>query len=393
MTLRDVVARFYGGVSVNAEDRPCADGEHGILKLSAVNGVGFLPAEHKAVTVKGSTLGSMVRKNWVLITRSNTSDLVGAVAHVEKDYPHLHLPDLIWGIEAKPDVEPRWLALALQTGPARREIVARAAGTSGSMKKLSRQRLWSLPLLVPRLPEQHGIANIVGLYDGALRALRALIDDKRRFKRGLMQELLTGKLRFKEFGQARWSERRLGELFTERVERGRADLPLLSITGDRGVIPRDQLVRRDTSSDDKSAYLRIAPGDIGYNTMRMWQGVSALSDLEGLVSPAYTICVPGPEVFGAFAAQLFKLPRVVDAFRRHSQGLVDDTLNLKFHHFALVRIRMPAMAEQRKIAAALNALDREIGLLSRLGGALDQQRAGVAELLLTGKVRVPEAVS
>jgi len=204
-----------------------------------------------------------------------------------------------------------------------------------------------------------------------------------------MQQLLTGNRRFKEFEGDGWRERRLGDLFRERVEVGRTDLPLLAITADRGVVPRDELERRDTSAEDKSKYLRIAPGDIGYNTMRMWQGVSALSALDGIVSPAYTICEPGPDVHGPFAAQLFKFPPVVEMFRRHSQGLVKDTLNLKFPLFAKVLVRVPRLDEQRAIADVLDAVDREIQLLQRLSIALDDQRRGVMELLLTGKVRIP----
>lgn len=155
--------------------------------------------------------------------------------------------------------------------------------------------------------------------------MHLVLDAKRRLKRGLMQQLLTGKRRLKGSRAGSWVERRLGELFTERTETGRADLPLLAITSDCGVIPRDQVRnRKDSSAENKSSYLRIAPGDIGYNTMRMWQGVSAISGLEGIVSPAYTVCVPGPQLLGRYAGQLFKLPAMIHTFWRHSQGLVDD---------------------------------------------------------------------
>jgi type I restriction enzyme S subunit len=88
-----------------------------------------------------------------------------------------------------------------------------------------------------------------------------------------------------------WKELHLGEMFTERNETKFFDLPLLSI-GQNGVYPQDESVKKDTSNEDKSKYKRICPGDIGYNTMRMWQGRSALSELEGIVSPAYTVVIP-----------------------------------------------------------------------------------------------------
>ena len=145
----------------------------------------------------------------------------------------------------------------------------------------------------------------------------------------------------------------------------------------------------DTSNADKGKYLRIAPGDIGYNTMRMWQGVSALSELEGIISPAYTVCIPkSDKIDGSFAAYLFKHQPIVHSFWRYSQGMVDDTLNLKFHNFAQVRVQIPLLEEQRKVVAVLSRCDREIGLLERKLGSLREQKEGLMQRLLTGKVRV-----
>lgn len=98
-------------------------------------------------------------------------------------------------------------------------------------------------------------------------------------------------LRFPEF-QGDWKTDPLGNLFIERNEKGFSDLPLLSLTEKDGIIPQKETNRKDNSSADKSKYLRICRGDIAYNTMRMWEGRSAYVDIEGVVSPAYTICQP-----------------------------------------------------------------------------------------------------
>lgn len=163
----------------------------------------------------------------------------------------------------------------------------------------------------------------------------------------------------------------LGKIFEERIETGFNELPLLAVTGDRGVVPRDSLNRRDSSNEDKSAYLRVRPGDIAYNTMRMWQGVAGLSEYEGIVSPAYTVCRPLKDLVPAFAPHLLKLPANIRLFHRHSQGLVDDTLNLKFHHFAKIQVALPPKNEQRRVSAVLDdvnlALARSRIVVERLG--------------------------
>ncbi|MFH0908783.1 MAG: restriction endonuclease subunit S [bacterium] len=260
--------------------------------------------------------------------------------------------------------------------------------TSSGLRTLSVGRIREIPITLPPLPEQRKIADILTTWDKALEKLDTLIAAKEGCKQGVMQQILTGRRRLKGFA-GKWVTAKLGNLFEERVEPNRTDLPLLSITAGRGVVSRDELTKRDTSSEDKSKYLRIAPGDIGYNTMRMWQGVSALSALEGIVSPAYTICSPTPSIDGRFAAHFFKLPHTIHQFHRYSQGMVDDTLNLKYPNFAVIEVRVPGdVDEQRAIAAILDTCDEELRFLRAQRAALDRQKRGLMQRLLTGRIRV-----
>ncbi|MEA3226789.1 MAG: restriction endonuclease subunit S [Planctomycetota bacterium] len=226
--------------------------------------------------------------------------------------------------------------------------------------------------------------------------MNKLIDAKQRLRKGLMQQLLTGRIRFPKFGEptlkkgtlpGRWIASKLGNCFKERKETN-PELLLLSITSERGVILRDEVDRKDSSNADKSKYKRIVPGDIGYNTMRMWQGVSAVSALEGIVSPAYTICSPKKGNNSLFFGYLFKYPQVINLFFRFSQGLVSDTLNLKFRHFSQIKVKIPFEPEQIRIAEVLSACDREIELLRDKQEAIRKQKKGLMQKLLTGEVRV-----
>jgi len=202
-----------------------------------------------------------------------------------------------------------------------------------------------------------------------------------------MQQLLTGKKRLQGFSN-NWTTYRLGKLFKERVENTRGDLPLLSVTREEGIIPRDDVGRKDTSNEDKSNYLRICPGDIGYNTMRMWQGVSALSAYEGIISPAYTVLIPQSKIDGRFAAYLFKFEPVVFLFYRYSQGLVSDTWNLKYPHFAEIKVSIPERKEQEAIADVLATADAEIIALTKELERLQVEKRALMQQLLTGKRRV-----
>ncbi len=258
----------------------------------------------------------------------------------------------------------------------------------GGQPLITQSALMRVGIPVPSLKRQRQVGEVMYSIEREIRCLDDLSVVKLSFKRALMQALLGAVYRLAGF-RGFWTEYRLEELFSQRVECNRPDLPLLSITADRGVIPREDIERRDTSNPDKTAYLRIAPGDIGYNTMRMWQGVSALSSLDGIVSPAYTICVPNTLIDGRFATILFKHEPIVHLFRRYSQGLVDDTLSLKFHDFAQIRVRIPEIAEQRAIAAVFVAIDDEMGILTQLKRAREREGNALLDKLLFGEIPIP----
>ena len=244
-----------------------------------------------------------------------------------------------------------------------------------------------LKIAFPPLSEQKSIVDVLEVWDTAIAKQTALIEQLALRKRGLMQQLLTGKKQLKGFC-GEWKEVRLGDVFDERNETNCDNLPLLSITGDKGVIYQSESDKRDISNEDKSKYKRICPNDIGYNTMRMWQGRSALSELEGIVSPAYTIVTPKKSIDVRFMAMLIQQPRIVYSFWTHSQGLVSDTLNCKYPDFCQVKVVIPSKEEQTAIADFFVVIDKEIDTQKQKLAAMQEQKKGLMQVLLTGKKRI-----
>lgn len=243
-----------------------------------------------------------------------------------------------------------------------------------------------LPL--PSINERTKIAAILTTQDRVIELKEKRLAEKQRQKKYLMQQLLTGKKRLPGFNGA-WKTDCLGKLFFERKETNCENIEMLAITGTQGIIPRKELDLKDNSSEDKSKYLRVCVGDIGYNTMRMWQGVSAYSNYEGIVSPAYTILKPSSSINAKYFAYLFKMSEIVFLFYRFSQGLVDDTRNLKYENFKKIKVCYPPdIKEQTAIAEVLSAADREIELLQQDIEQEKQKKKALMQLLLTGIVRV-----
>ncbi len=268
----------------------------------------------------------------------------------------------------------------------RKRLESQMTGSAGQ-KRVPADSISSYKIPVPPLSEQQKIAEVLSTWDKAIEKQSRLIEKLELRKKGLMQQLLTGKKRLPGFS-CEWKTMKLGELFDERNETNMPALPLLSITANKGIILQTESEKKNTSNDDKSKYKRICPNDIGYNTMRMWQGRCALSKLEGIVSPAYTIIIPHNNINPYYMEMLFKQPFMVYRFWTHSQGLVNDTLNCKFPSFSQVKVIIPDLKEQNAIIEILLSCDTEITLANQRFESLRQQKKGLMQVLLTGKNRV-----
>ena len=186
------------------------------------------------------------------------------------------------------------------------------------------------------------------------------------------------------WAMSKWKRVRYGRVTSNVRARAESDTAeLLSVTARQGVIRQSQSGRRDVSAMDKSKYLVVEPGDVVYNTMRMWQGVSGFSEMSGVVSPAYTVLRPAPEELdGRFLAHLMKVPCNIRQYRANSQGLVSDTWNLKFGTLANLRLDIPPLEEQRRIAEILDTIDQTIHTTERVITKMWAVRQSIVEDLL-----------
>jgi type I restriction enzyme S subunit len=260
----------------------------------------------------------------------------------------------------------------------------------GTIPQLTTSDLTNLRVVLPPRDEQDRIVEVLKTSAAGITAAEGLGIASARRVSALTSRHLDCFISGTSREDTSLPSIRLGDAFNERAETSREDEPLLAITGERGVVPREDIERRDTSAEDKSNYRLILPGDIGYNTMRMWQGVCGLSTLRGIISPAYTVVTPRPDVIdGAFAAALFKAPHMIEWLRRYSQGIVDDTLNLKFEQFRQIRIRLPSLETQRRVANAIHAIRAEADVTARLAAKLREQKQALMTRLLSGALRVP----
>ncbi len=175
--LGDIVDELESGVSVNSTSRITEKGELGILKTSCVTTGVFQPEEHKTVVSNELTrVRCPVRRNTIIISRMNTEALVGANAYVDREYPHLFLPDRLWQtVISRPDIEVRYIQTVLTSEECRLRISAKCGGTSGSMKNISKSQLLSIVIPLPPLATQQAIVAEIEAEQALVAASRELI--------------------------------------------------------------------------------------------------------------------------------------------------------------------------------------------------------------------------
>ncbi|MFR0769329.1 MAG: restriction endonuclease subunit S [Dysosmobacter sp.] len=242
---------------------------------------------------------------------------------------------------------------------------------------ISYDEYMSVVIYLPAYAEQKHIADFLEKLDMRIAKQEQLIEALKKYKRGLLSQLISGKQGFRQ--KQGWNIVKLGDIFTERNEKANGGEELLAVTINAGVQKRSEIDLKDNSSDDKSNYKRVKIGDIAYNTMRMWQGASGASSYDGIVSPAYTVITPihPQQINILFWAQYFKYEPLVKTFQKFSQGLTSDTWNLKFPQFSEIKVLCPSYDEQNLIATLLVSFELRIKLEEEKLEQINRMRASL----------------
>lgn len=260
-------------------------------------------------------------------------------------------------------------------------------------------------LLSPPLPQQKKIAEILSAWDRAIEQFGKLIDAKIKLKKALMQQLLIGKQRFKEFEKditksntrygeipSDWSYPKVGEIAEEVSSRNtnNSNIPVLSCTKYDGLVESLKYFGRQVFSKNTSTYKVVKRAQFAYATNHIEEGSIGMLDFldEGLVSPMYTVFETGDRVYTPFLYKVFKTELYRHIFEVNTSASVNRRGSLRWHGFALIHVPLPSFDEQQKISDCIDAIDREIKLLKKKVVTLKNQKKGMMQKLLTGNIRV-----
>ena len=261
-------------------------------------------------------------------------------------------------------------------------------GQGHSVVHIYAKDLKLIDVSLPPLSEQKRIATILSTCDEEIETLRQLAEARQRQKRGLMQQLLTGKRRLPGFRGA-WQRVLFSEICQlskdkynptsrqdiissielENIEQGKGTINGFSVVNELSSI-KSTFKARDVLFGKLRPYLRkfYFAKENGVCSTEIWV-IRSNSDV---CLPQYLYLLVQTEKFLSIANKTSgtKMPR-------SDWKIVKDSI-----------FPLPPLAEQKRIAAILSTCDEEIETLRQLAEARQRQKRGLMQQLLTGKKRV-----
>lgn len=328
----------------------------------------------------------------VLVQRSNTAELVGTTAIYNGPSASFVYPDLMMRLRFREQVTGNWFWRYANSGRGRMFFRAAAAGSTGTMPKISGKTLRGMPLPLPPFAERDAITRTLNDADALIESLEQLVEKKRNMRQGVVQKLLAGRIRLPGFEvRPGCKQTEVGEI----PEDWNLDLidNLAQITTggrntqdrlDDGLYPffvRSQVVERiDTYSYDGEAVLTA--GD-GVGTGKVFHYIKGKFDAHQRV---YRISEFSPRINGYFFYLYFSTHfygRIVQMTAKSSV----DSVRREMIAEMLVPVP-PTKAEQDAIVSVISDMDTELATLEAKLAKVSNIKQGMMQELLTGRIRL-----
>lgn len=365
--LGDGIKELQAGVSVNSIDTPVCIGEYGILKTSAVyNGI-FDTTKNKRIIEEDLDKAkiSPIPDN-IIISRMNTPDLVGECGYVANSSENIFLPDRLWitsGVN-RSLFNVKFINYTLNTPKNKLLMKNKATGTSNSMKNITKQDWLLTTIALPIISEQEKIASFLGTVDQKIEQLEKMVALQEKYKKGMMQRIFNQEIRFKSSNGTpfpAWQQKKLGDIGT--INPICKELPLKFIYIDLESVSKGQLLNEKVIERDDApirAQRLLLEGDIIFQSVRPYQRNNLFFKKElklpAVASTGYVQIrtkINSEYLFFALHTDRFNI-EVLNACTGTSYPAISAS------DLANIKVIIPVLEEQKKIAGFLSALDEKI---------------------------------
>ncbi|AAU25747.1 MULTISPECIES: restriction endonuclease subunit S [Bacillus] len=266
------------------------------------------------------------------------------------------------------------------------QLLQKTAGST--FPNLSSNEIKDMIVGIPLFAEQQKIASILSTWDKAIELKEKLIEQKKEQKKGLMQKLLTGKVRLPGFSD-KWEKKKIGELLEESkviAKNPQLDKRITVRLNLKGVCKREiSTVEKEGAT---TQYIR-KEGQFIYGKQNLHKGAFGLipKELDGFQSSSDIPCFDFKEgVDGLWFYYYFSRESFYTNLENISSGTGSKRIQPK--ELYKLTIKLPSLREQQRQSKILECSDKEIYLLEKELETYRKQKQGLMQLLLTGKVRV-----
>lgn len=390
------------------DEATAPEAEIAYVDISSVDGInGIKTKEHILFSDAPSRARRRVRHGDVIVSTVRT--YLKAVARIQNPEENLVVSTGFAVVRPRGELIPHYLGYLASANYFVEQVIARSTGVS--YPAINSSEMIRIPVPLPSLGEQVHIAAFLDRettkIDELVTEQQRLIDLLKEKRQAVISHAVTKGLNphtpMKPSGiewlgdvPTHWEVVRIGNLFREVAEPGSEDLPILSVSIHHGVsdeeIAEEDMTRKVTRSEDRSKYIRVAPGDLVYNMMRAWQGGFGTVTVEGMVSPAYVVARPSRLLESAYVESLLRTPNAIEQMRRYSKGVTDFRLRLYWDEFKNIRVPLPPRTEAKSICAQVDEMDQIFRKMSSLCeqtiALLQERRTALISAAVTGQIDI-----
>lgn len=264
--------------------------------------------------------------------------------------------------------------------------------TGSTVRHIYSKDLKTIKIVYPKsIIEQQKIAEILSTWDDAITNCKTTINTLKDRNKGLAQQLLKGKKRLSGFDEL-WKLKKIKDISIEISSKNKEDedLIVLSCTKHNGLVPSLEYFGRKIYSDNLKTYKIVEKNVFAYATNHIEEGsIGYQSKYEkALISPMYTVFKTDDDINDEFLFRVLKSNTYIQEYQKRMEGSIDRRGGLRWQEFSKIKVNVPSYEEQTAIALALETADQELKSYETKLEALQLQKKGLMQQLLTGKIRV-----
>src|SRR5690554_6073490 len=323
-----------------------------------------------------------------------TGASIGRSCVVPKSIIEANVNQHVCIIRLKKDINNIFIQSYLSSFKGQKEILR--SQTGGNREGINHKSVGDLDIPIPPLPEQTAIADCLSTWDKGIEKLSALIAAKKEQKKGLMQQLLTGKKRLDGFTEE-WKEIKLKKTAMLLRGKGLSEGAVIQNGKNKCILygelytKYNEIISKIYSRTDSTDGLPSKKYDILIPSSTTTSGIDLITAscvLENNVLLGGDLIVMRPDlnkINAKFFVYLFSnsLHKLI---LRYTQGVT--IIHLYGKDLKEVKLNLPSIEEQATIAEVLITADKEIELLEQKLETFKTQKKGLMQVLLTGALRL-----